>query len=112
MKIPSFQNAEVSKIKITSYLLSRSHSIGKHKERFFHQFGFSSRNPDILQRALKKHADNDYIRVENTDFGVRYVIEAPLETPDGRNPLIRSVWFMEPNGAFPKLVTAYPVSGD
>ena len=109
MKIPGFQNASVDGNKVTGYLLSEAHPNGKHKARFFNSFGFSIERPEALQEALKNHANNDYIKAEHTDFGVRYIIEAPLESPDGRNPPVRSVWFSATEGTAPRLVTAYPV---
>lgn len=109
MKIPGFQNVLVDENKLTGYLLSETHPAGKHKARFFIRFGFAADAPQALQEALKKHASNDYIRVEQGSFGTRYIVEATLESPDGRNPLLRSVWFVETDDAAAKLVTAYPV---
>lgn len=112
MKIPGFQNVLVDENKIIGYLLSETHPDGKHKARFFLRFGFTVDKPQSLLEALKKHAGNDYIRMERSSFGARYIVEAPLESPDDRNPLIRSVWFVETNGTVAKFVTAYPISGD
>lgn len=109
MKIPEFQNASVDGNKVTGYLLSEAHQNGRHKARFFKRFGFSAERPEALQEALKNHASNDYIKAEHTAFGVRYIIEALLESPDGRNPPVRSVWFSSTEGTSPRLVTAYPV---
>ncbi|MFQ5612045.1 MAG: DUF6883 domain-containing protein [Anaerolineae bacterium] len=43
-------------------------------------------------------------------FGTRYVVEGPMPAPDGRTPLVRSVWFIETRGQIPQFVTAYPLS--
>ena len=32
-----------------------------------------------------------------------------MEEPDGREPAVRSVWFIEAGGEVPRLVTAYPL---
>ena len=109
MKIPEFQNASVDGNKVTGYLLSEAHPNGRHKARFFKRFGFSAERPEALQEALKNHANNDYIKAERTDFGVRYIVEAVLESPDGRNPPVRTVWFCATEEAAPRFVTAYPV---
>lgn len=111
MKIPGFQNVLVDQNKITGYLLSETHPGGKHKARFFLRFGFTVDKPWVLLEALKNHASNDYIRLERNSFGTRYIIEAPLESPDGRNPPIRSVWFVETSGTVGNFVTAYPIVG-
>lgn len=44
----------------------------------------------------------------HTPLGARYVIEGPMEAPNGRKPNVRSVWFQEGNLP-PRLVTAYPL---
>lgn len=64
----------------------------------------------MLAEAIKRHASmNEVLRVEASPFGTRYVVEGPLMTPDGRNPLARSIWFIEVGGDAPLLVTVYPV---
>ena len=51
---------------------------------------------------------NNVTKVEQTSFGTRYVIEGFIETPDKRNPKIRSVWFVKKNTEIPCFVTSYP----
>lgn len=46
---------------------------------------------------------------EETPFGRRYFVEGPLTPPDGRDPLVRSVWLIETRADTPRLVTAYPL---
>lgn len=109
MRVPSCEKAEVPRTKISDYLLSDTHVGGKHKAAFFRTYGFSAAAWEELANALKQHvAENEVTRTETTLFGVRYVIEAPLRTPDGRNPVVRSVWFVDNYRAVPRLVTAYP----
>jgi len=63
----------------------------------------------ILAEALKKHAlENEVSKMENTPFGIRYVIEGELETPVGRKPKVLVVWFIETLTEVPRLATAYP----
>lgn len=88
MKLPAFENARVPLGKVTDYLLSPTHPGGRSKARFFARFGFFATEPNILIEALRKHAYNDYVKSEETPFGTRYAIEAPLLTPDNRKPLI------------------------
>jgi hypothetical protein len=38
-----------------------------------------------------------------------YTIEGVLETPDGRNPYVRTVWTVEIGSDAPRFVTAYPL---
>lgn len=108
MKMPNYRNASVEKSKITDYLLSTTHSKGRIKARLFIKFGFSSDKYELLIDALKKHAYNEYKEKDDSKYGVSYVIEANLETPNKRTLLIRSVWLIEPGELAPRFVTAYP----
>jgi hypothetical protein len=59
-----------------------------------------------------KHAEvHEVARVEDSPFGKRYVVEGSVVTPDGRNPLVRAVWFVEVGDDRPQLVTVYPLRG-
>ncbi len=39
-------------------------------------------------------------------------VEGKLSTPDARDPLVRSVWFIEHGEDVPRFVTAYPMRKD
>ena len=43
-----------------------------------------------------------------TGFGPRYEVHGELETPDGRRPLICTVWQLNADQTAPRLITAYP----
>jgi hypothetical protein len=49
--------------------------------------------------------------VKESEYGMRYVIEGLLCTPDGRNPVVRTVWILDDEAKVPRLVTAYPIDG-
>lgn len=73
-------------------------------------YGFSVQNWEVLAKALRQHAaENKLAKTEQTPFGTRYVVEGPLQTPDGRTPLVRVVWFVERGETVPHLATAYPL---
>jgi len=55
-----------------------------------------------------RKANYEVTKVELTTFGTRYVVEGLLNTPDSRNPLIRTVWFIETGQTSPQFITAYP----
>ena len=94
------------------YLLSEAHPNGRHKARFFTRVGFSLNNWQQLSRALVKHAEEHEVAgVEPSPFGLRYIIEGNIASPDMRNPRIRSVWFIETESVIPYFVTAYPLEG-
>ncbi|HUW99810.1 MAG: DUF6883 domain-containing protein [Phycisphaerae bacterium] len=109
MKMPGLVHAVVPKDKITSYLLSETHPTGRAKAIFFCGYGFAPGAWEELVEALVRHAaSHEVAATEESRFGVKYTIEGPLETPDGRNPRVRVVWFVRKGEGAPRLVTAYP----
>ena len=89
MKLPNYEKAFVPREKIVDYLLSPFHRDGKGKAAFFKRFGFTVELWQILAEALKNHAlENEVSKMENTPFGIRYVVEGELETPVGRKPMM------------------------
>jgi hypothetical protein len=110
MNLPNHDKAVVSQRKIVGYLLSHSHRDGRGKAKFFTQFGFSVEAWEELAQALRQHAaDYEIAKAEQSPFGTRYVIEGQITTPDGRTPLIRSVWFIAAGETIPQFATAYPL---
>lgn len=109
MKLPEFASAIVPDQKVVAYLLSFSHPDGRGKALFFSRFGFDAAHWQILADALRQHAaTHDVATLDQTPFGTRYTVEGPLVTPDGRNPSVRTVWFIATSEVNPRLVTAYP----
>lgn len=110
MKLPNLEHAIVRPEKLTQYLLSQTHPVGRHKAKFFEGFGFSPQSWGQLEAALRRHAlQHEVTQVNMTPFGSSYEIEGPLETPDGRAPHVRTVWFVETGQVVPYFVTAHPL---
>jgi hypothetical protein len=110
MKLPNQAQASVPEEKITAYLLSFIHRDGRHKAAFFTRFGFALDAWETLAMALRQHAaDHEVAKVEDSPFGTRYVVEGTITAPDGRTPVIRSVWFINTGQDTPRFVTAYPL---
>ena len=111
MKLPNVGKAEVPKSKVVNYLLDVTSENGKTKARFFLAFGFTIDAWEAMAEALKHHASsNDVTKIEERPpFGVHYVIEGSLITPDGRNPNVRVVWIIDDGDDIPRLVSAYPL---
>ncbi|MBA3822943.1 MAG: hypothetical protein H0X24_03435 [Ktedonobacterales bacterium] len=109
MKLPEYASAIVPEQKIVGYLLSFSHPDGRGKALFFSRFGFVVAQWQVLADALRHHAAaHDVVASDQTPFGTRYVIEGAIVSPDGRNPSLRTVWFIAIGETIPRLVTAYP----
>lgn len=73
-------------------------------------FGFTVEHWEILAEALLAHAaTHEIAKIESSPFGLRYVIEGIISTPDGRMPHVRAVWFMENGEDRARFVTACPL---
>jgi len=108
--LPNAEAAVVEKEKIVGYLLSATHRYGANKARFFIQFGFRAGAWERLAHALLDQARRSEVtRTRQTGFGPRYEIDAKLSCPDGRHPMVRSVWQMDDGKIAPRLITAYPL---
>jgi hypothetical protein len=107
--LPDAERARVDRSKIVDYLLSLSHPDGSSKAAFFMRFGFRAEEWETLASALKEVGASNPVtaRVESPQ-GTRYTVDGLLRTPDGRAPLVRTVWIVEP-GSPPRLITAHPL---
>lgn len=110
MKLPNAHLSIVEREKITEYLLNPGHRFGASKARFFSGFGFHLDAWETLARALSEHAQRHEVSAErDTGFGPRYEVDGPPATPDGRDPLVRTVWQLDDGDVAPRLITAYPI---
>ena len=104
-KLPDAQNCTVQDRKITHYLLLPRPI--DDKSRFFTGFGFNMQNWQVLAAALRQHAmQYDYVSTRPTPNGANYELRCNIETPDGRDPCIRTIWEII-GRAPPNFVTAY-----
>lgn len=98
--------------KITQYLLSLTHRDGRSKAIFFRSFGFVPEKWYVLAAALRHHAlVNEVSETVSTPFGTNFIVEGKLETPDGRKPYVRVIWFIAMGEHDPRLATAYSQKG-
>ena len=110
LKLPNAEQAIIPSDKVTDYLLSKSHLIGRWKARFFLSIGFSEAKADELKDALMNVARTGEVKSAITsDFGVKYVVEGVISGPGGRRAVIRTVWVVETGQDRPRLITAYPL---
>jgi hypothetical protein len=111
MKLPNAHLAVIPMRKITDYLLSLESLNGRGKARFFLSFGFDRQKWEVFAVALQQHAlENDVISVvERAGYGVNYVVEGRLHTPDRRDPFVRVIWTIDSGDETPRLVSAYPM---
>ena len=107
--MPNVHQAQIERGKITDYLLSSVNPRSRAKADFFLSFGFSIDRWEEFAEALKFHvASHEVARVVETAYGQRYHVDGVLETPDGRNPVVRTVWQVDLGSAYPRFITAHP----
>jgi len=110
MKLPNPDRLRVDSEKVVAYLLSTSHPHGRGKAGFFVRFGFRVEDWELLAEALRTHgASRQVVKTMESAYGTRYAIEGPLESPDGRHPLVRTVWLVKKGQVAARLITAYPM---
>ena len=109
MPLPNKENSNVEDKKIKGYLLNLEHKDGGPKANFFFRFGFSLEDIEPFRTSLLNHAINREVETLTEDeYGETYTLVCEIETPDSRNPCIKSVWIINKGEERPRLVTAYP----
>lgn len=109
MRLPHRERAYIPAPKLTHYLLSLSHPVGKSKARFFRAHGFDAENADLLEERLLHIAHEGEIQAtEKTPHGTKHAVEGSMRTPRGTTVNVRTIWMMDDDNN-PRFVTAYPV---
>lgn len=109
MQLPNQENAFINPTKLTGYLLSETHSVGKSKAKFFRDLGFNEDNVDILEQELLKVARSQEVtETISTEHGSKYVMVGTINTPSGRTVNILTVWIIDIGKENPRFVTARP----
>ena len=109
MQVPNADRAFIEPMKLRGYLLSRSHSAGRSKARFFAALGYSAEQWSRLEQDLRiQHLSQDATRRERTPYGQKYEIRATLVGLAGRSGSVVSCWIVRSGEDFPRFVTAYP----
>ena len=110
MKLPYRNNSYVPRKKLTDYLLSETHPVGRLKAKFFTSIGFDLTNVTKLEQSLLNIAyDQDIKEVIPSQYGKKYIIDGKLQSPAGNTIRIRTVWILEKEKKRPRFITAYPI---
>lgn len=95
--------------KMDSYLLNPIHPVGRSKAAYFARFGFTREDWSTAASALVGHGEtNPVVETRHEAHGVLYAHRCTVETPDGRNPCIVTVWIHRHGEDVLSFVTAYP----
>ena len=104
------ERAYVESAKITDYLLNPDHPIGGDKAAYLMRFGFRRSSWMALEGALLAHAiEGEVVSERETPYGRHFAVEGRLSTPDGRDPMVRTVWMVALGDPRPRFVTAVPI---
>lgn len=110
MRLPNHDKAIVSKEKLTDYLLSEVHPVGRSKAQYFRSLGYSESNIAELSDGLLEIArENNVSETINTEFGTKYIVKGNLNVPRGILVELITIWIIESSSDVPRFVTAYPV---
>jgi hypothetical protein len=110
MNLPNHEQAFVPPEKLSDYLLSLSHPIGRSKAVFFRALGYDENNTERLVEALLNIARTGDVRdTIETKYGAKHVVPGELTGPSGRTVQVQTVWIVDKGQTAPRFVTAYPL---
>jgi len=71
--------------------------------------GFSIDKWETLAEALQQLAIRSEVSLRmESPHGKKYIVDAKIETPIGKTPIVRTVWIVDTGESIARLVTAYP----
>jgi len=109
MRLPNAHLAVVEERKVAEYLLNQAHPDNGGKAAFFLTLGFSRQSATNLSIALVRLAgEGNVVHQADSPHGQKYVVEGVLDSPAGKNAVVRTVWIVDHGQDAPRLVTAYP----
>lgn len=110
MKLPGYNSVFISKVKLTDYVLSETHTTGKSKAKFFRKLGFFETNVGLFEKALRKLIKSEEVKDEIvSEYGIKYIVDGKINTPIGKTVRIRTIWIIENGQKRPRFVTVYPL---
>lgn len=109
MPIPNAVQAVVPAEKVTEYLLNLLHPVGGPKARWLFALGYRLESPEELANDLLDIVrTSDEFTMQADRFGVKYVVKGSLIRPNGRSARVLTIWMIEHDTSFPRLVSAFP----
>lgn len=110
VKVPYYQSAIISDIKLTEYLLSLTHPVGKFKAKLFRGWGFNENNIDIFRKCLLSIVHtNKVVKIKTSQHSTNYEVHGKIQIPKGGVRIITTVWAIDIGKRTPYLVSAYKV---
>jgi hypothetical protein len=107
--LPNAEDAYIPPEKLTDYLLSETHAVGKFKASFFRAHGYNDDNLYLLERdLLSVPRYNEIDEQIASPHGTKYVVRGVLGTPRGTTVTVNTLWIVESSDERPRFVTTYP----
>jgi hypothetical protein len=105
--LPNYERAEISRSKIEGYALNPASDAGRHKARVFKSaLGFDQSNWELLkQRILDELPYHEARQKETRQWGTSYVVDLPIEGPNGNIAEVRTAWMVKTGTDHPSLTT-------
>ena len=109
MTLPGATRAVIDPAKLTDYLLSSAHPVGRFKAAYFARLGYFTEDWRLLEAVLLDVAASGTVQlVEETSFGSKYRVHGRIETPIGGVVAVVTVWIVLSGEDYPRFVTAFP----
>lgn len=110
MRLPNAEGARIDPGKLTRYLLSENHPVGRSKARFFRGIGFNESNLAVLEQGLIGIVKTEaVVETVASRHGMKYVVDGMITTPSGSRVRVRTIWIIDAGQDIPRFVTAYPL---
>ena len=108
MKLPHPEKAIIPESKLSGYCLNINHSKGGAKARVFQSaLGLTAADSEELRTFLMQVLiQGDAQLDKQNEYGIKYVIYFPM-TRGKKQAIVKSVWMIENNTNFPRLVSCY-----
>ena len=108
-RLPNADKAIIEDSKLTEYILSPVHPIGRFKAAFFRRLGYTLTNREAFEQQLKKLALSENIsKTEDIYYGKKYIIKGEIESQSGKSVKVITVWVILKDEDIPRFVTVYP----
>ena len=98
----------VSPEKLTGYLLSKIHPIGRYKSAFFLGLGYTPEQAEVLATDLVALLAAAAEPGEVTEYGQKLLARGPITGPNGQTGRVQTVWIILSGEPLIRFVTAYP----
>jgi hypothetical protein len=108
VKLPRADRVRIDMRKVSDYLLSPMHPVGRFKAWVFRALGFEQATIAAFVAEVRRiAAEGEVAEVEDFEFGRKYTVPGELKGPRGAARVV-TVWIQEAGREDVRLVTVHP----